>query len=90
MAKESRPYSVAELGDLAAHCTRKEDDATKVERRVAKSAAALFLRDRIGESFDAIVTGASIKGTWVRLSSPPVEGKLERGFGASTSAIRRG
>jgi exoribonuclease-2 len=47
---------------------------------VRKSAAALLLSGRIGESFDAIVTGASAKGTWVRLLRPPVEGRLEHGF----------
>lgn len=70
------PYTVAELTELAEHCTEKEDDATKVERQVRKSAAALLLSDRIGERFDAIVTGASPSGTWVRLFKPPVEGRL--------------
>jgi exoribonuclease-2 len=74
------PYTIPELEGLAKHCTTREDDATKIERRLRKSAAALLLSDRIGEQFDAIVTGASQKGTWVRLSRPPVEGKLERGF----------
>jgi VacB/RNase II family 3'-5' exoribonuclease len=74
------PYTIQELAALAKHCTERENDATKVERRVRKSAAALLLAGRIGESFDAIVTGASSKGTWVRLSQPPVEGRLERGF----------
>jgi len=74
------PYSVPELAALATHCTEREDDATKVERLVRKSAAALLLSGRIGESFDAIVTGASSKGTWVRLSQPPIEGRLEHGF----------
>ena len=74
------PYTIPELEELAKHCTSREDDATKIERRVRKSAAALLLSDRIGEQFDAIVTGASPKGTWVRLCGPPVEGKLERGF----------
>ena len=74
------PYTVPELEELAKHCTSREDDATKIERRVRKSAAALLLSDRIGERFDAIVTGASPKGTGVRLCGPPVEGKLERGF----------
>ena len=74
------PYSIPELAELAKHCTEREDDATKVERRVRKSAAALLLSGRIGEQFDAIITGASDKGTWVRLFQPPTEGRLERGF----------
>ena len=64
---------------LAKHFTTKEDAANKVERQVGKSAAALLLESRIGEQFDAIVTGASEKGTWVRLLSLPVEGKLVQG-----------
>jgi ribonuclease R len=74
------PYSMADLETLAAHCTAEEDAANKVERQVIKSAAALFLEGRIGEQFDAIVTGASEKGTWVRLISLPIEGRLTHGF----------
>jgi VacB/RNase II family 3'-5' exoribonuclease len=74
------PYSKDELDVLAKHCTEEEDAANKVERQVGKSAAALLLESRIGERFDAIVTGASEKGTWVRLLSVPVEGKVVRGF----------
>lgn len=73
------PYSTAELSALAEHCTTRENDADKVERLVNKAAAALLLCDRIGERFEAIVTGASSKGTWVRLLRPPVEGKLVQG-----------
>lgn len=73
------PYSLNELGELAAHCTEQEDAAQKVERQVRKSAAALLLAGRIGEKFDALVTGASHKGTWVRVLHPPVEGKLIEG-----------
>jgi exoribonuclease-2 len=73
------PYSDAELTELAAHCTEQEDDADKVERQVRKSAAALLLESRIGQRFDAIVTGASEKGTWLRILAPPVEGKLVQG-----------
>ena len=74
------PYRKDELDVLATHCTEAEDAANKVERRVEKSAAALLLESRIGEQFDAIVTGASEKGTWIRLLSIPVEGKLVQGF----------
>ena len=74
------PYHKDELEDLAAHCTEAEDAANKVERRVEKCAAALLLESRLGERFDSIVTGASEKGTWVRLLNIPVEGKLVDGF----------
>ena len=74
------PYGRDELTELGRHCTEKEDDANKVERLVGKSAAAMLLESRIGERFDAIVTGASEKGTWVRLFHPPVEGRVIHGF----------
>ena len=74
------PYSNEELEELAQQCTKQEDEAKKVERQVLKSAAAILLKPRIGERFDAIVTGASEKGTWVRLMQLPVEGKLRGGF----------
>ena len=76
VAGQTPPYTMAELGALAEHCTRQEDAARKVERRMRKSDAALLLETRIGESFDAIVTGSSPEGVWVRLLAPPVEGKL--------------
>jgi exoribonuclease-2 len=74
------PYSNNELEVLATHCTEEENVANKVERQVGKSVAAMLLQSRIGESFDAIVTGAAPKGTWVRILQPPVEGKLVHGF----------
>ncbi len=80
LAGGSSPYANDEMEWLAEHCTEQEDDAKKVERQVGKSAAALMLESRIGERFDAIVTGATDHGTWVRIFNPPVEGKLERGF----------
>jgi len=81
IAGRKAPYSNDALEDLARHCTVQEDAAAKVERQVRKSAAALLLTNRIGERFEAIVTGASAKGTWVRVlpPGPAVEGRVVRG-----------
>ena len=80
LAGRPSPYAIDELEGLARHCTEQEDNADKVERQVRKSAAALLLAPRIGQRFDAIVTGASSKGTWVRILQPAAEGKVVRGF----------
>jgi exoribonuclease-2 len=80
LAGRPTAYSDAELDALARHCTEQEDNAAKVERQVRKSAAAMLLSSRIGERFDALVTGASEKGTWVRILRPSVEGRLVRGY----------
>jgi exoribonuclease-2 len=77
--QEQLPYRTVDLTALAKQCTQAEDAAAKVERQVRKSAAAMLLKDRIGEQFQALVTGASDKGTWVRLESPLIEGKLVSG-----------
>ncbi|MFI5232455.1 MAG: RNB domain-containing ribonuclease [Gemmatimonadales bacterium] len=79
LAGQPCPYTADELTKIAAHCTEREDAARKVERQVRKEAAASAFSSRIGESFDAIVTGASPKGTYVRVISPPVEGRVMRG-----------
>jgi VacB/RNase II family 3'-5' exoribonuclease len=73
------PYRRDALGAIAVDCTQKEDGAQKVERLVRKAAAACLLSNRIGAEFDAIVTGASPKGTWARIFDPPIEGRVERG-----------
>jgi exoribonuclease-2 len=79
LAKAPVPYSMDQLSELASHCTQQENAADKVERQVRKSASAMFMEPRIGDYFEAIITGASDKGTWLRLLSPPVEGKLVQG-----------
>ncbi len=80
LSNQPAPYSDSELRTLAAHCTDQERNANKVERRVRKSAAAMLLQSRIGQQFDAIITGASDKGTWVRIKQPLAEGRLVKGF----------
>jgi exoribonuclease-2 len=79
MAGGPPPYTNDELAVLAKHCTEQEDAAKKVERQVEKSAAAMLLCSSIGQQFDATVTGVTDRGTWVLLSQPPVEGKLDNG-----------
>jgi exoribonuclease R len=74
------PYTIDELTQLAAHCTEQQVNADKVERSVLKSAAAILLAQKVGQRFDAIVTGASSKGTWVRITEPMAEGRVIRGF----------
>ena len=80
IAGKAPPYSAEQLVDIARHCTLQEDNASKVERQVLKAAGAFLLHGRIGEVFDALVTGAAAKGTFVRISRPMLEGRVVRGF----------
>jgi len=73
------PYADGELDVIAARCTEREAAARKVERTMRKIAAALLLTPRIGETFDAIVTGATPHGTFVRVVDPPAEGRIVKG-----------
>ncbi len=74
-----QPYTDDELVEHAAHCTDRENAARKVERTMRKVAAAALLAPRIGDEFDAIVTGAADKGTFARLLHPPAEGRVVKG-----------
>jgi exoribonuclease-2 len=76
---QALPYKTKELSTIASYCTQKEDDATKVERHLRKSAAAIVMITQIGKKFQGLVTGASEKGTWVKIKNPPIEGKLVQG-----------
>lgn len=80
LAQQAMPYSMDDLDAIAQRCSVQEDRASTVERRVLKAAAAHLLRGRLGERFEAIVTGVAPKGTFVRIDAPMVEGRLVRGF----------
>jgi exoribonuclease-2 len=79
LAGQSNPYSDDELTAIAANCTEKGDAARKVEREMSKRIAAVALQHRIGAIFDAIVTGVTPKGTFVRVLQPRVDGLLAQG-----------
>ena len=79
IGKSTAPYTDEELAVIAQHCTERENAANRVERIARKAAAALLLANRIGDVFDAIVTGVNADGTYVRLLSPPAEGRVMRG-----------
>jgi VacB/RNase II family 3'-5' exoribonuclease len=79
LSGQPAPYSDAELSTIAQNCTTKEDAARKVERAMSKRIAAVAMKSRIGEVFDAVVTGATPKGTFVRVFDPAVEGLLAQG-----------
>lgn len=80
LAGRAAPYDDRTLQALAQHCSEQEGSAAKVERQVRKSAAAMLLVPRIGQQFDAMVTGVNEGGTWVRIAHPLAEGKLVKGF----------
>jgi len=80
LAGRRTPYPDDELTAIAARCTEREDAANRVERQVRKAAAAMILAPRRGEVFEGVVTGASPKGTWVKIRRPLAEGRVERGF----------
>jgi exoribonuclease-2 len=79
LANEPPPYSDDELAGIAAHCNERESAARKVERAMVKRIAAVALAGSVGKTFHGVITGASDKGTYVRVFDPPVEGKIVRG-----------
>ena len=78
-ANAPAPYTREELEAIAERCNLMESAARKVERQLRKSAAAILLSDRVGQTFDAIVTGVKDRGTFARLLNPPVSGRIMRG-----------
>jgi exoribonuclease-2 len=76
---KSGPYSDNDLATIASNCTEKGDAARKVEREMSKRLAAIAMSHRVGETFDAIITGVTPKGTFVRVMQPHMEGLLAQG-----------
>ncbi|MGA2714033.1 MAG: RNB domain-containing ribonuclease [Bryobacteraceae bacterium] len=81
LLKSPAPYADSELDSIARNCTLKEDAARKVERAMGKRVAAVAMHRYIGQTFAAVVTGVTPKGTFVRVQNPPVEGMLCQGQG---------
>ena len=81
LQRQKSPYSDDELAAIAANCTAKEDAARKVERAMSKRIAAVSMSSRIGQTFDAIVSGVTSHGTFVRVLKPHIEGLLVQGQG---------
>jgi ribonuclease R len=79
LAKTTTPYTKAELAAIAAHCTEREDAARKVERKMRKVVAAVLMQKRLGDVFEAIVTGVTPKGIFARVIKPPFDGRIMRG-----------
>jgi exoribonuclease-2 len=79
LAGKQNPYSDDELSTIAARCTERENAERKVEREMSKRLAAVAMQNRIGATFDAIVTGVTPKGTFVRALQAHVEGLLAQG-----------
>lgn len=79
LAGEPAPYDFEQLSLIAAHCNEREGAARKVERQIRKTIAASVMAARIGETFEAIVTGVTAKGTFARITAPPVDGRIVRG-----------
>ena len=79
LARAPQPYSAGDLDAIAQRCTLMEDAARKVEREMQKRIAAVVLHPRIGQSFQAIVTGVNQYGTFVRTLDPHVDGMLVQG-----------
>jgi len=79
LAGGAAPYPDPELDGIAQHCTRMETAIRKLERLMRKVIAALLLHDRVGQTFDGLITGVTEHGTFVRLLKPPAEGRVVRG-----------
>jgi exoribonuclease-2 len=79
LENQAAPYTAEELETIADNCNERERAARKVERKMRKIVAATVMQRRVGESFDAIVTGATPKGTFARILRPPVDGRIVHG-----------
>jgi exoribonuclease-2 len=76
---ETAPYSEDELNAIAEQCNEQERAARKVERKMRKIVAATVMQNRVGQDFEAIVTGKTASGTFARILRPPVDGRIVKG-----------
>lgn len=77
--RKTAPYTFEELAQIAAHCNERESAARKVERQIGKTVAGSIMATRVGEEFDAVVTGVNERGTFARVLNPPVDGRIVEG-----------
>ena len=79
LTNSEAPYTDDELAAIAQHLNERDAAARKVERAMQKRVAAVALAGDVGQTFQGVITGATPKGTFVRIFNPPVEGKIVRG-----------
>ncbi len=79
LRSQASPYSDTTLSDIATRCTLMGDAERKLERDMHKKIAAVVMSSRIGQQFDAVVTGVNSYGTFVRTLAPHVDGMLVQG-----------
>jgi exoribonuclease-2 len=79
MTNAPAPYTDAELMQIAQHCNDADKALRKIDRDMQKRVAAVAMSSHIGEIFRAVVTGASDKGVYARVLTPPFEGRILQG-----------
>lgn len=71
------PYTAGDLQSRAENINEKSQNIKKAERMADKMVVATMLEDKIGQSFEAVVTGVKKGKAWCRIGNPPVEGSLQ-------------
>lgn len=77
--KNGEPFSkesFAELNELAVHSSEREADAVEAERASIKMKLVEFMENKVGEEFDAVISGVSDRGLYVELNETRAEGMV--------------